>query len=252
LKTIAGVDEAGRGSVLGPLVIAAVAIEDRKLPKLSELGVKDSKLLTPARRETLYREIRKLASAISWELIEPKKIDKVVLRGIPLFRLNRLEGEGMARVLANLSFDIAYVDCCDTNQERFGELVANLLFERRKKKQNSKIVLGEKNPFLEIVKSEHHADRNHLAVSAASIVAKVRRDAYIRRLHKTHGLFGSGYPHDETTKSYLKGFVDRAEQLPPMTRLSWATIRNFTDQPAKQTGIDGFTSDPSDQQLPGS
>src|SRR5579872_3067372 len=91
LKIIAGVDEAGRGSVLGPLVVAGVAIEESKVPALSKLGVKDSKLLTPARRTKLYKEIRKLSSMVSWELIEPSQIDKVVFKGVPLLRLNRLE-----------------------------------------------------------------------------------------------------------------------------------------------------------------
>jgi ribonuclease HII len=231
LKLIAGVDEAGRGSVLGPLVVAGVAIEESMTSKLSELGVKDSKLLAPAKRRKLYTEIKKIATEVSWELIDPREIDKVVFRGIPLLRLNRLEGECMARVLAKLNFDLAYVDCCDTNQRRFGELIAGLMFQRQKAKTKSPIELGEKNPYLTKLRSEHHADRNYAVVSAASIIAKVRRDAYIQRLHRIHGLFGSGYPHDEVTKNFLKGFVERSESLPSITRLSWATVRNLTAPP---------------------
>jgi ribonuclease HII len=238
---VAGVDEAGRGSVLGPLVVAGVAVDDSKFSALSKLGVKDSKLLAPAKRRKLYREIKKHALQVSWKLIEPERIDKVVFRGIPLLRLNRLEGEAMAYVLSELSFDRAYIDCCDTNQKRFGELLANLLFERHKRKSNSSVKLGEANPFLEKLKSEHHADQNYVVVSAASIVAKVRRDAYIERLHRVHGGFGSGYPHDQVTVGYLKGFIERSESLPPITRLSWATVRNLTEPARLDDTIENYS-----------
>ncbi len=247
MKLIAGVDEAGRGSVLGPLVVAGVAMEESKTWKLSELGVKDSKLLAPAKRRKLYVEIKKIASEVAWELIDPKEIDKVVFRGIPLLRLNHLEGECMARVLAKLKFDLAYVDCCDTNQKRFGELIAELLFQMQKVKAKTPIELGEKNPYLAKLRSEHHADQNYAVVSAASIIAKVRRDSYIQRLHKTHGLFGSGYPHDEVTKNFLKGFIERSESLPSITRLSWATVRNLTAPPIKDPlTMEGFIPEDSE------
>jgi ribonuclease HII len=227
LRTIAGVDEAGRGSVLGPLVVAGVAIQESKIIELSTLGVKDSKLLTPKKRRQLYSEIRKIADQIEWKFVEPAQIDKIVQNGIRLFKLNYLEAKCMAYVLSRLHFDLAYVDCCDTNQQRYGSLVSNLVFERTKKIKREPIELGEINPYVGKIKSEHHADRNHIVVSAASIVAKVRRDAYISRLHKIHGIFGSGYPSDDDTIDFLKGFVDRSESLPSITRLSWATIRNI-------------------------
>lgn len=236
-------DEAGRGSVLGPLVVAGVAVEESKVSILSELGVKDSKLLTPARRRKLYGEIRKIASQVSWELIDPKSIDEVVFQGIRLLRLNRLEGESMARVLAKLDFDLAFVDCCDTNEKRFGTLIAELLFENRKRRAKSQIQLGEKNPYLHRVRSEHRADRNYPVVSAASIIAKVRRDAYIERLHRIHGVFGSGYPHDEITINYLKGFIERSENLPSIARMSWATVRNLIPVTNEPETIEKFVSE---------
>ncbi len=232
---VAGVDDAGRGSVLGPLVIAGVSLDERNVPKLVELGVKDSKLLSPKRRAQLYREIRKFASVVVHEKIEPQSIDETVFNGEKLFRLNYLEARFMARVLFRLKhFDLAFIDCCDTNQSRFGDLVANLLLEqlffsnngRGKTKQQSEspFKLGAENPLRAKIRSEHHADRNYPVVSAASIVAKVTRDAAIKRLHKKHGKFGSGYPSDEETVTFLKSFVERAEALPAFTRLSWATV----------------------------
>jgi ribonuclease HII len=237
LRIVAGVDEAGRGSVLGPLVVAGVAIEEKNIPKLKALGVKDSKQLLPARRRKLNREIMKLAVQIVWKKIEPRKIDKVVIAGKRLLRLNYLEAQYMARVLEKLNFDIAYVDCCDTDQKRFGNLVADLLLERSNEKTNLISQLGEINQYRKKIVSEHHADVNYPVVSAASIVAKVRRDAYIFHLHRKHGVFGSGYPSDPETKKYLRGFVERAQALPRITRFSWATIRNLYQPSDEQVKI---------------
>lgn len=221
---VAGVDEAGRGSVLGPLVVAGVSIEQDQIPKLLELGVRDSKLLSPAKRKTLYREIKTIASSVVYEKIEPSVIDQVVLNGEKLRRLNYLEAKSMAKVLHNLKvFDVAFIDSCDTNQARYGNTVADLLLES-KKSFKKKLRLGDQNPFRTTIKSEHHADRNYPVVSAASIIAKVTRDEAIHRLYKKHGKFGSGYPSDPLTLEFLKSFVTRSEEFPTFTRLSWATI----------------------------
>jgi ribonuclease HII len=245
MTIVAGVDEAGRGSVLGPLVVAGVTIEKKDIPKLKKLGVKDSKLLLPAKRMKLNREINRLALQVVWEKIEPQKIDEVVIRGTRLMRLNYLEAQYMARVLERLKFDLVYVDCCDTVEKRYGNLIADLLFERIMHRMNSPVQLGEDNPYRNKIVSEHHADVNYPVVSAASIVAKVRRDAYISLLHKKHGLFGSGYPSDPDTKKFLRGFVERAQSLPSMTRLSWVTIRNLYQIGEEQTKpMHEFPSEP--------
>jgi ribonuclease HII len=247
LTIIAGVDEAGRGSVLGPLIVAGIAIDEKDIPQLKAIGVKDSKLLLPAKRRDLDHKIRKIAIQIIWQKIEPRIIDEVVIRGTRLMRLNYLEAQYMARVLEKLKFDIAYVDCCDTIQKRYGNLIADLLFDRLKQKARERVQLGEINYFRKKIVSEHHADENYAVVSAASIVAKVRRDACISLLHKKHGIFGSGYPSDPDTQKYLRGFVERDEILPSITRLSWVTIRNLY-QPVEDTQakpINEFWSEPN-------
>ncbi|MFI5420157.1 MAG: ribonuclease HII [Nitrososphaerales archaeon] len=220
---VAGVDDAGRGSVLGPLVIAGVCLDESKLPELEEMGVKDSKLLTPQKRQLLYKKIRKIATGFCYEKIDPSEIDKVVFNGQKLFRLNYLEAQMMSSVLYRLKFDMAYVDCCDTNQMRFGHLISDLISE----KDGKSFTVGEKNPLFDRVKSEHHADRNYPIVSAASIVAKVTRDSFVKRLHRKHGMFGSGYPSDPNTISYLKSFYETSRPFPSITRLSWITIRRM-------------------------
>ena len=220
---LAGVDEAGRGSVLGPLIVAGVSIEDSKIPELVSLGVKDSKLLPPKKRRYLFRKIKQLAREVTYEKILPKEIDRVVFRGERLYRLNYLEAKAMSSVLSRLDFDRAFIDCCDTNQARFGQLVSDLVVER----EGRTFTVGERNPLFDKIVSEHHADRNYPVVSAASIIAKVTRDAYVKRLRRKHGEFGSGYPSDPGTVAYLKKVYEVSSEFPSITRLSWITVRRL-------------------------
>lgn len=225
---MAGVDDAGRGSVLGPLVIAGVSIDESKIPDLKRIGVRDSKTLTPKRRHELNKEIRKLCTKVVWQKIAPHDIDRVVFSGQKLFRLNYLEAQVMASVLSRLEYDLAFVDCCDTNQDRFGYLISDMIAGKRGKK----FTVGEKNPLFDIIRSEHHADRNYPVVSAASIVAKVTRDSLIKKLHEKHGVFGSGYPSDQKTIAYLNKALKSSCGLPSFTRRSWLTIRRIQEKEA--------------------
>lgn len=246
MAVIAGVDEAGRGSVLGPLLVAGVSIDEKLVPELVALGVKDSKLLTSSKRKELYGEIRKISTKIVWESIEPSRIDKVVFKGTRLFRLNYLEAQYMARVLSKLRFDLAYLDCCDTIEDRFGNLVSDKLYELKKFRSKAKIKLGEENPIRRMVVSKHHADSSYAIVSAASIVAKVKRDACIANLRRTHGNLGSGYPSDPVTTSFLEGFVRKSESLPSFTRLSWSTVRDlYKAQTVRSEKLESYKSNSS-------
>lgn len=220
---VVGADEAGRGSVLGPLVVAAVSLHDENISKLRRLGVKDSKLLSPAKRNELFLEIKKIANSVTFEKIEPGSIDRVVFSAEKFHRLNFLEAQAMAKLLSKISFDRAFVDCCDTNQKRFGFQVSDLVAERR----GASFTVGEHNPLSDKIISEHHADRNYPVVSAASIVAKVTRDAAIRRIRKKHGEVGSGYPSDPNTISYLKECFENSKAFPDFARRSWLTIRRM-------------------------
>jgi ribonuclease HII len=124
---IAGVDEAGRGPVIGPLVIAGVSIDENDLPKLVDLGVKDSKLLSPQKRETLAPQIRKAALNCNIVWLSPAEIDRVVESKRRLHKLNRLEAVAMARVITVLKPDIVYVDASDILPDRFAEHIAEKL-----------------------------------------------------------------------------------------------------------------------------
>ncbi|MGQ9551421.1 MAG: ribonuclease HII [Candidatus Bathycorpusculaceae bacterium] len=203
MMLVAGVDDAGRGCVIGPLVIAGVLMKERDLPRLIQLGVKDSKLLLPSRREALAIEIKRIAEKYAVMKLSPKEIDAVVEGGRKLHRLNRLEARTMAKVIESLRPDIAYVDASDVLEDRFKQhILENLPFK------------------VEII-SEHKADRNYPIVSAASIIAKVERDKEIAELAKKYGDFGSGYPTDPKTISFLKECLDSFGEYPAFIRKSW-------------------------------
>jgi ribonuclease HII len=217
---IAGVDDAGRGSVIGPLVIAGVMAKEEQLSKLAEIGVKDSKLLTPHRREVLAPEIRQIAVDYAIEKQTPRQIDDIVLNGRKLHKLNWLEAQTMARVIQKLKPDKAYVDASDVLEDRFGRDVLDCL--------------AIKIPIV----SEHKADQTYPIVSAASIIAKVERDREIAELAKVHGDFGSGYPSDPRTIDFLRHCVARTGKYPDFVRVSWKTAQRLrSDKDARQVKL---------------
>ncbi len=206
---ISGVDEAGRGSVLGPLVIAGVSVDEHNLHKLVSLGVKDSKLLSPKKREKLAIEIRSIALICHVLFLSPAEIDVVVERNRKLHKLNRLEAQAMAKVISILKPDVIYVDASDVLAGRFGEHIAeNLDF-------NPRIV------------SEHKADTTYPIVSAASIIAKVERDQVISQLQKKHGNIGCGYPSDPQTIKFLEDWITQFGVYPDFVRKSWKTAKRL-------------------------
>jgi ribonuclease HII len=204
---ISGVDEAGRGPVIGPLVIAGICIDENDLFKLEDLGVKDSKLLSSKKREILAVEIKELALKCHIVLLSPAEIDRVVESKRRLYKLNRLEAQAMARVITFLNPDVVFVDASDIMADRFGEHIAeNLSF-------NPKIIC------------EHKADLNYPIVSAASIIAKVERDRVIAQLQKKHGNIGCGYPRDLNTIKFLEDWIKNFGTYPDFVRKSWKTAK---------------------------
>ena len=206
---IAGVDDAGRGAVIGPLVIAGVLIEELDLNRIVSLGVKDSKLLSPRKRRRLYTEITKTVENHHIVRLTPAEIDKVVLTGGRLHRLNRLEARAMAQAISALKPDIAYVDASDVLPERYKQHVA------------------EEVPFKVQIVSEHEADKTYPIVSAASIIAKVTRDAAIASLSRKYEDLGSGYMSDQKTVEFLKKWVRSHGSYPEFVRKSWKPARRI-------------------------
>jgi ribonuclease HII len=202
---IGGVDEAGRGCVLGPLAVAGVAVDSEKLNELANLGVKDSKMLSPLQRDALYPEILKICLRVEVSRIPPKMIDRYVSRGKKYRRLNYLETIHMAKVIDGLGVDEVFVDAPDVNPARFTTELEELLSCKPR------------------IVAEHKADVNYPIVSAASIVAKVERDRDIEELREIHGDFGSGYPSDPDTIAFLETWMRINASQPEFARKSWKT-----------------------------
>jgi ribonuclease HII len=202
-RTLVGVDEAGRGAWVGPLVVGAVAIPPGALEQVRASGARDSKTLSPTARERVYDRLAEVATARSVEL-PPSEIDRHVRQG----RLNELEARAFGEIVKEFAPATAYVDACDVNARRFGRRVADAA-----------------GPGVRVV-ARHHADRDHPLVGAASIVAKVRRDRAIQRLaEQLGGDPGSGYPSDERTVQFVAGRVAKRAPIPDWIRASWATTQ---------------------------
>ena len=201
---LAGVDEAGKGAVLGSLFIAGVCIDSSGLKYLERMGLKDSKALSAKRREFLSKRIEKVC-AVQLQEITAQQIDE--LRTV--MTVNEILVKGHAQALRYLKPDVAFVDAADVNASRFSERV-------KEASGINKVI------------AEHKADTNYAIVSAASIIAKVSRDSSIRALERSLGAtIGSGYPSDENTIAFLKKWLDARGDLPPGTRRSWKTAQNL-------------------------
>ena len=201
---ICGVDEAGKGPVMGPMVVAAVSVENAKL--IENLGFKDSKLLSSQRRLELFNLIKQNYS-YEIEVINVEKIDEYRVKN----QLNLLNRKAFEKVISRLNPKVAYVDAADVNEERFGrEIKVNLT-----------------NPNDTDVISMHKADSMIPVVAAASIIAKQTRELEIKKLKKEIGDFGSGYPSDERTIKFLKSYFHDNSRWPPGTRKSWKTIKRI-------------------------
>ena len=209
-----GVDEAGRGPVIGPMVIAGVCADEKKLMKI---GVKDSKKLSPSRREKLAQEIRKIADKIVIRKVEPEEIDET--RNV--MTINKMEEKLFADIIRELHCKKVYVDAADVDEERFARNILSYL-----------------NKEVKII-SRHKADDIYPEVSAASIIAKVERDKIIEEISKEIGEFGSGYPSDPRTREFIKEYCRKYGKLPPHTRKSWDTVKKIIAE-MKQKSLDGY------------
>jgi ribonuclease HII len=209
---ISGIDEAGKGPVLGPMCVAGVLLNEEKLDALAQIGVKDSKQLTAKRREILAVGIKKLVDKYFILEVSPFQIDE--LRKI--MTMNEIMVVSYAKVLEELKPDHAFVDAADVIAYRFGENI-------RKKYTRD----------LEIT-SEHNADVKYPIVSAASILAKVKRDALVKELEKNAGVeIGSGYPADPKTISFLEDWFQEYGSLPDFARNSWETSKKLVEKFSK-------------------
>lgn len=205
---VVGVDEAGKGPVLGPMVAAAV----RALPSVLPDGVDDSKRLTADRRERLAAALRSHPAVnVATATISVERIDA------PETGMNELTlgaQIGAAEAVANAG-DNLVADAADVDAGRFAGRLG--------------VALDGVS-----VTAEHGADKTHPVVGAASVVAKVERDRRVAAIDEAYGpSVGSGYPSDPTTRDFLRTYVDEHGDLPPCARASWQTCADVLEAAAQ-------------------
>jgi ribonuclease HII len=230
---ILGVEEAGRGPVLGPMLMAACWVDEKEEHLLKEAGAKDSKMLTPMQREgTLERlEALKADGKIGFELtiLSPEEIDAAVESEGD--NLNLLELRTSAQLINKAlrtkegkHITKALIDCPTKNTTKYANDIRKLLDRK-----------------IEVI-AEHKADVTYPVVSAASIVAKVNRDKEIETLQKKIGQpLGSGYPADPFTQAFLKKNYKKKEYA-KIFRKSWQTYKNVVEA-SKQSSLFHFQTE---------
>ena len=205
---ILGVDEAGRGPVIGPLVICGAMIEENEVDKLVKLDVKDSKLLTAKKRSELFPKIKEI---VEYKIIkvEPPEIDEALLS--PTLNLNWLEAHKTAEIVNEMKPDLAIIDCPSPNKAAYLDYLKKLI--------------NVKCNFM----IEHKAERFPI-VAAASILAKVTRDNEIEDIKKKYGDIGPGYPANPITQKFLKENWDKHPEIFRKTWVTWKDHAKAKDQ----------------------
>lgn len=220
-----GIDEAGRGPVIGPLVMAGCLTTPEIDKKLKEIGVKDSKLILPSKRNFLFEEVKKLVLDFEIIVVSPEEID-VALKN-PDLNLNKLEALTSVKIMAAIygrqkSGDKGFEVMLDSPTNTPAPYIAYV---------NSMLANDDV-----IVRAETKADMNYLNVGASSILAKVTRDRLIEDMKKTalsivgDGEMGSGYPSDPKTKEFLKKYWNRFDDVKGgFFRKTWKTWLNVAN-----------------------
>ncbi len=207
-ELILGIDDAGRGPVIGPMIMAGCLLTLHSEAKLKKLGVKDSKQLTPKRREFLAGKIKALAETFEITLSSPIEIDESNHNGI---KLNELEANKMAEIINKINKGFkrikVIVDCPSVSIAKWQDYLKTKI---------------ENLSNLEIC-CEHKADQNHTSVSAASILAKSTREKEMQKLKEKFGNeIGSGYTSDPATIKFLaKHAIKHQDQ--GIFRKTWIT-----------------------------
>lgn len=211
-ELVLGIDDAGRGPVIGPMILAGVLLDKKDEDELKKLGVKDSKQVLHPKRIILAEKIKK--TAIDFCIIEkhPYEIDNHLKEGV---NLNKIEALMAAEIINKINTKsrqkekiTVFIDCPSPNLIKWKFILFNYL-------QNTENLN---------LKVEHKADVNHVSCSAASILAKVRREDSIAELKKKLGVdFGSGYCSDPATKKFLNDYY-KQHKKDGIFRESWSTI----------------------------
>jgi ribonuclease HII len=211
---ILGIDEAGRGPVIGSMFIGGFLIDEDRLKDLESIGVKDSKKLSNRKRESLREKLDDLGEVFLIEFTASKLDDLM-----DVMTINEVELKGFAEVIDRAEPDKVFMDLPEPEGDRFIGKVKDLMNTR------SDLVFT----------AEHGADDEYPVVSAASIVAKSARESNVEELHEKYGYdFASGYPHDKPTREFLEKYVEEKGELPPEARKSWSTSQDILEEAGQE------------------
>jgi len=217
-----GIDDAGRGPLIGPMILAGVLVDAGQEKKLKKLGVRDSKVVLPDERVELAKAIK--TGSLGNKVVKafPEEIDASK-------NLNTLEAKKTGEIINSINSGKmrkekikVVVDCPSTNVVAWRETLLKFI---------------EHIDNLEVL-CEHKADANYVSVAAGSILAKSVREEEVAKLRKKYGAIGSGYPSDPMTKLFLK---ERGEELRDsgIFRKSWATWKKVFPAAGQKT-LAGF------------
>lgn len=202
-----------KGPVIGPMVICAFACTQPQERGLREIGVRDSKLLTPSQREKIAATIKKHSHSLV--ILSAAELNALMTRRTSL---NEIEARGMAKALSELIAKIGawnvktiYVDAPDPAEHKYAARIR-------------KYMAVPKNAALVC---EHKADLHYAVCGAASILAKVARDYEIEKIKRVVGEdFGNGYSHDEITIAFLKKHL-KNPVVQEFVRQKWVTAKRL-------------------------
>jgi ribonuclease HII len=209
---ILGIDDAGRGPVIGPMVLAGCLIDSKTEKEFKKIGIKDSKQLTQKRREFFAEKIKEMAETFEIVLASPEEIDGKNHDGV---NLNALEAIKMAQVINRINKGYGkikvIIDCPSVGIEKWRDFLKTKI---------------DNLSNLEVI-CEHKADVNHIAVSAASVLAKCVREIEMGKLKEKYGNeIGSGYCSDPLTKKFLEKY-SKVHKDDGIFRKTWGTWKNL-------------------------
>ena len=216
---VLGIDEAGRGPIIGPLVMAGVVVDEKAAKRLKRLGVRDSKLLTAKKREELFGKIIDIADSHQTIIVSPQEIDKAVGSQLKELNLNWLEADKTAELIDSLNPQKAIVDSPSRNLKAYADYI------KRKIKTKPELIC------------EHKADENYVECAAASIIAKVTRDRVIEKIKEDIGIdIGSGYLTDPATQKFMESGFEKHSEI---FRKSWIPYKLMLTKKTQKT-LDSF------------
>ncbi len=208
---IIGIDDSGRGPLIGPMILAGVLLDKNGEAILKKSNVRDSKQVIHSMRIKLAKLIKETALSYHITKTPPDEIDSAIKKGTNLNTLEAIKTAEIINELNNKKEKIkVIVDCPSTNIAAWKKTLISFI----------------DNPENLNILCEHKADINHIAVSAASIIAKVTREEEIAKLKQKYGDFGSGYPADPLTKTFLKA-KGKELAIAGIFRKSWQTWRKL-------------------------